>query len=142
MHMKKFLFAFCSLCIGLMFSSCASDGCSIVGTWAVSDIKMESTKFSESMIEMMETEYKNTTYVFNEDGTMSITTSNGVPAPGTYTFTAASYELKWEDDANKIPNVLKVLNCTGASIELSQRMPADEAQELTAQVTMTLVPKK
>ena len=138
MHMKKIFFAFCTMALCLFLNSCGTEGCSISGTWSVSDVKLESTKFSESLIGMMETEYLNSMYTFNDDGTMSISGSNGVMTPGTFTYDAKANNLQWKDNNSDMDNILQILNCSENSIQIVQRMPPDPEQELTVQVTMTL----
>ncbi len=94
------------------------------------------------MIQMMETEYKASIYQFNNDGTMSITSSGGQPTPGTYTLDADKKTLQWKDANQGVENVLQINNCTGTSIELTQRMPADASQAEIATVSMTLAPQQ
>ncbi|HHM21099.1 MAG TPA: hypothetical protein ENJ20_03650 [Bacteroidetes bacterium] len=141
--MKKLFFAlsFFTLTLFLSLFSCKSGGCSIEGTWSVSQVKIQSDKFPKDIINMMENEYAKSTYIFRKDGTMSISAS-GVETPGQYVFNAEAAQLGWKDDAQGVENVLKVLSCTTDNIELLQRMPADENQPLTATVSLTLVRKQ
>lgn len=138
--MKKYFFAVSAALICLLISSCAGDGCSIEGTWKVSEVKVESSTLPESIINMMESEYKNSTYQFNSDGTMSITSSNSTPNTGKYTLDLAGNTLKWTDDSAEVESSLVVNSCSSEAFNLTQRMPTDPAQAESFKITMTIVP--
>ena len=132
--MKKFFFAICILGTSLFMTSCGAGGCSIEGEWKVSDVNIESDKFSDMLINTMKDEYLKSTYKFNKDGTMTIGSNTG-----TYTFSETN--LTWADDLSKAENILQVKSCSSSAIELLQRMPPDESKPATAIVTFTIVPK-
>ncbi|MEZ4954848.1 MAG: hypothetical protein R2825_14880 [Saprospiraceae bacterium] len=140
--MKKYFFALSAALICLLISSCAGGGCSIEGTWKVSDVKVESSTLPESIIKMMETEYKNSIYQFNSDGTMSITSSNSTPNTGKYTLDLAGNSLKWTDDSAGAENALTINSCSDEAFSLTQRMPSDPAQAESFKITMTIVPSE
>lgn len=119
----------------IFFTSCAGEeGCSLPGTWKVAEVQIESSTFSERIINSMENDYLKSTYTFNKDGTMSI---DGLA--GKYNFEPAASLLKWTDSETMIENTLQVKSCTSSTIELVQRMPNDESQPATAIVTFKLV---
>lgn len=143
LHMKKLVFAALSvaLCCFIWTSCGMSGGCSIVGTWKVSDVKITSEKFSPSIVNSMDAEYRRSSYEFNADGTMIISTTQNVSNPGTYVFDQNANTLTWKDNERGVENGLKVLSCTAEGIELYQRMPGDESKPAVAEVTFTLVPQ-
>ena len=89
---------------------------------------------------MIESEYRKTTYQFNNDGTMSIKNSGGQLNSGKYTLDLEGNTLKWTDDQMNMESVLNINNCSSTSFKLTQRMPSDPSLPEAYLVTMTIIP--
>ena len=141
--MKRFSFIVLTTLFVLSLPSCTDDGgCSFTGNWKVKSADLQSSKLSETILQMAKEDMLSTTYAFSKDGNITITGGGGSTVRvGSWTFDKATQEVTWSGKGNtgeEFKEVSKVDACTPSDISLFQRIPSDTTKEEIAKISFIL----
>lgn len=142
--MRHILFSLFAIATLLFTQSCANEpSCNLEGKWTVANCDIQSSKLSPTIISMAKDEYLSSTYEFMKENKFMIykLAETKTTSEGTYTFDDSTQTLNWQtntDSGNPSNESFEVTSCTGNSVTLSQRLPADPAKEEIATVNLTL----
>jgi hypothetical protein len=134
---------FFALIASLLLSACAVDDGSdcFSGKWKVSQVDMQSTKLSPTIVEMTKLDYNSYQYEFMDDNKLRITSKlYELPMEGTWKFDKATQELQWtivNTSLIRVTETSKLVSCTEGEIVISMRVPNDTAKDEMATLTMT-----
>ena len=138
--MKKNLFLFLPFICALLFTACTGNQCDVTGSWNVKSVDIVSGKWPASIADMTKSEYLKTSYQFQEDGSLTISTPTSTQQPTlTWSIDQGAGVITWKgQDESLAPEVFQILGCTENELTLKQRIPADPSLEESATIDLVL----
>ncbi len=139
-YMKKVVLIFSVLCVYMSFSSCLGDRCDLVGKWKVTEVSIQSERFSVSVKELIKNEYLSSTYEFLPDGIVNITSDTDSPRTSSYSLNLEENTISLNDDSARDAqaSVNSIINCSDNVFTLEEKLGSGEGGNSASIITYTL----
>ena len=136
--MKKLSYLIFTFAILMIHASCNMDGgCKPEGKWKVKSAEVQSTKFSQDILEMTKSEIESSQFDFAPDGKVSWTTGeNGAALEGTWSIDEAANQLLIALPGRAVDKY-NIISCSSNEMSCSQRAPEDPQQEAILTINTT-----